>query len=260
MKKKARKENPRRSFLLFFLIMIISMIIGGIGGGLMVDQQKSVEDILQTVFNWMEQGSGWAALGVTVVGMTASAGVYLWCRREAKAWDGEDEKYIERVEDWLSMGQIMMNIVMILSFCLDAMAFSGLFETAEEEWMRLLIPLMDLIVVLAFIVILQRSYVELAKRINPEKRGDTFDFNFQKTWLESCDEQEQMIIYKSSYRSFRAMQTVFPICWCVLLMLSIAVEIGVIPFLLIGVLWMIHTMTYYMGTMKAYGKGRKNKK
>lgn len=68
-----------------------------------------------------------------------------------------------------------------------------------------------------------------------------------------------MIIYKSSYRSFRAMQTAFPVCWCVLLMLSIAVEIGVIPFLLIGVLWMIHTMSYYVGAMKAYKKEKKNR-
>lgn len=102
MKKKTRKENPRRSLILFLLLLFISMIIGGIGGGLMANQQKSVKDILQTVFGWMEQGSGWAAVVVTVVGMAASAGVYLRCRREAKAWDGEDETYIERVENWPS--------------------------------------------------------------------------------------------------------------------------------------------------------------
>lgn len=254
MKKKSKQENPRRSILLFLAVIVGSMLVGGILGGLVSSQQGNVQEIIKTALGWIQKWSGWAAIAVTVIGLSVSIAMYIQCRKEAKLWDGEDEAYIEKLENKLSMGQIILTVSMILIFSFNAMSLSKLLQMADAEIWGFSALIADLFVVLAVLLVMQQKYVGLAKQINPEKRGNTFDLNFRKTWMKSCDEQERMIIYKSSYRSFQVMQSVFPICWGILLMLSIAMDIGIIPFLILGILWLIQTTVYYAESMKAYKK------
>lgn len=254
MKRKSKQDNPRRSLLLFLAVIACSMVVGGIIGRLVSSQQGDVKEILKTALGWIQKWSGWAAIAVTVIGMATSIVIYIQCRKEAKGWDGEDEAYIEKLENKLSRGQIILTISMILIYSFNAISLSYLLQTAEAGIWGFSAMIVDMLVVLVVLAVMQQKYVGLAKQINPEKRGNTFDLNFRKTWMKSCDEQERMIIYKSSYRSFQAMQNTYPICWGILLVLSIAMDIGAIPFLVLGILWLIHTTVYYAESMKAYKK------
>ena len=57
------------------------------------------------------------------------------------------------------------------------------------------------------------------KRIQPLKRG-CGDARFTQKWLESCDEAEQMVIYKASYSSFIVMKTLLPLLEAAALLVS----------------------------------------
>ena len=39
--------------------------------------------------------------------------------------------------------------------------------------------------------LIAKLVVDLEKKLNPEKKGSVFEMQFQKTWLESCDEAQK---------------------------------------------------------------------
>ena len=242
---KKRKNSPRKTMLLFLLFLACSMVVGGLVGSMISIQQSTVREVLEFLGRQAIRYSGGAAAAVTVAGFAAAIAIYRRGRKMAMQWDGEDEVYIEEVEERLGMGFMTISVTMILVFCLSAMAFSQISSLTKETWQRILWPLFSMMATMVLLFTLERKFVELEKQINPEKRGDTFDFRFKKTWLESCDEQERAIIYKSSYRAFQAAQTAYPICWGGVMILSIAVDIGVVPYVVIGVLWLTQILAYY---------------
>ena len=251
MKKKSEKRSRIRSLLLFFGILLGSMIVGGVAGGWMQLHQDRVRYFFEAIFHGIQKSSGWMGVFVTVAGMIVTTIFYIRCKKELQRWDGEEEEYMERLDKKCGVGQSLLSIFLILTFSFDAMAFST-FSEIEKVSKSLIIPVIDLVVVLIFYIIIQQKYVELVKKMNPEKQGNTFELNFKKTWLSSCDEQEKMIIYKSSYRSFQALQMAFPLCWMVLLMIGLTMNIGIVPHLMLGTLWLIHTLTYYIESFHMY--------
>lgn len=192
------------------------------------------------------------AVLITIAGMVLTILIYIQCKRSVDFWNGEDEEYIEKLEKKCSIGQIILIITMIFIYSFDAIAMLEGVESESVKW--IVVPVIDLLIVMALSTFMQYKYVNLIKKINPEKRGSVIEFNFKKTWMKSCDEQERMAIYRSSYRSFQVMQSAFPICWCILLLISLCMNIGVIPFLMIGVLWILHTITYCLESLKVYDR------
>lgn len=53
-----------------------------------------------------------------------------------------------------------------------------------------LLALVMLIVTIFASVIQQKNAVDFLKIVNPEKSGSVYDMNFQKKWIESCDEMD----------------------------------------------------------------------
>ena len=47
---------------------------------------------------------------------------------------------------------------------------------------------------------------------HPYMKGDPSDKNFQKKWLESCDEAEREMIYRSSYKTYMRLNNLFRCC------------------------------------------------
>lgn len=249
--KKSEKRNRTRSCILFFCILLGSMFVGGMVGKWISSRQDSAKDFLEVIVHNIQKSSWWMGVFVTVAGVIVTTFFYFRCKNEFKRWDGEEEEYMERLDKKCGMGQIFLSVFIILTFSFSAMAFSR-FSEIEKESMSLIIPVINLLVVLIFYLLIEQKYVELIKKMNPEKRGNTFELNFKKTWLSSCDEQEKMIIYKSSYRSFQALQRAFPFCWMVLILIGLVMDIGIVPYLILGILWLIHTVTYYIESLSIY--------
>ena len=61
--------------------------------------------------------------------------------------------------------------------------------------------------------------------------------NFNKRWMDSCDEAERMIIYKASYSTFQVMKSMLPIMEAVALLGKLMFETGNFPIILICILW-----------------------
>ena len=103
---------------------------------------------------------------------------------------------------------------------------------------------------LVFFIVIQRSTVELEKKINPEKRGEALDFNFQKEWENSFDEAEKSIACKAGYKSFKVTNATCGVLWLLCIIGQIVFKIGIAPILFVTIIWLVSTLTYQLEAMK----------
>ena len=107
-----------------------------------------------------------------------------------------------------------------------------------------------LIVLVVWIYVIQYQAVELTKKIFPEKRGNILETKFQKEWYSSCDEAEKQIIGEACYRSYKTMNTVYPILFAVLICICTIFELSPFYFVMAGLLWGIQLLSYYVPSYK----------
>ncbi|MDE7222740.1 MAG: DUF3169 family protein, partial [Acetatifactor sp.] len=157
------------------------------------------------------------------------------------------EEYIKAVENGFSGINNLAGIVMIIDFLLFA---SGLFLGTRDGatiGMRdhiFFVCMTVLIVALVLFILMQALILKYIMRINPEKRGNILALDFHKTWLASCDEAEQMILFRAGYKAHRTVNMVCVICYCVLLVLETILQVGLVPIVLVGIIWLTNAIAF----------------
>ena len=101
-----------------------------------------------------------------------------------------------------------------------------------------------------FFAFMQRKVINFEKVLNPEKKGDALNLNFQKEWFESCDEYEKMAAYKACYKSYKALQMGFMIAFVSVTILGTVFKIGILTHITVGCLWLLHSLTYLVECIK----------
>ena len=56
---------------------------------------------------------------------------------------------------------------------------------------------------------------EEKKAINPEKQGNILDTDFNKVWMDSCDEYEKQMIWQCGFKAYNVAQTMCIILWMI---------------------------------------------
>lgn len=257
-KVKTVKEDKKifRKFIMIFALCFIAGMVMGMLARMAAKSEWSLEGLLHK----MEEVLLYT---VPVVFFLVNMVNWLVCRRAHKkaealyrSWDGEDES-IEEVDSIQNRGLLWNNIIYILSFLFMAIVTKISFNEAFPKFNRmvaLIATSLCFIWSLLLFLIVQKKAVELNKRINPEKRGNIFDVHFHKEWEKSCDEAQRLTMYKASYRAYGNTQKACMILWLLCFMLDIAVGIGMLPGVMIIVVWMVQTVTY-MWTAAKLEKG-----
>ena len=114
----------------------------------------------------------------------------------------------------------------------------------------LLICLAEMLLSLFWTAVLQQKLVDLEKQINPEKQGSVYDIKFNKKWMDSCDEREQLIIYKSAYQSYRFTSTFCLILSIVVMLGSIPFGYGPLPACIVLLVWLVMMLSYCIAAMR----------
>ena len=94
------------------------------------------------------------------------------------------------------------------------------------------------------VIAVQRRIVDLTRRINPEKQGSVYDFQFRKKWLASCDEAERQRIGQAAYRSYAVTTYACLFVWLALVLVNVLVPIGPLPIAAVMVPWALGQFTY----------------
>ncbi len=247
---KPQGERLRRSILIFIGVMVLCFIGGYISGmisGRIRRAGLNIGTIKEIIYGGLTAVIPILYVGINVIFFVFSyvlLGKYI---RQAKVWDGEDEVYIKAVENGFSDICSIGGIIMILNFMLFATClFLGTRDgvTGEIQDQIYLLSMSTLIISLILFSVQQALILKHIKRVNPEKKGNLFTLNFYKTWMASCDEAQKMIVYRSGYKAYLAVNIACLICYCVLLVLEIVLQTGLVPIVMIGGIWLVNAIAF----------------
>lgn len=244
-------KSEKKIIIRFLVIMVCSVVLGYIVGKYthMLQETKGADFI--PVWNAICSIATYI-LPVLYVVMhlvvaTVSFAIYGKARKQAAAWDGEDEDYIEAVEARLDIPIILGNIVMVLNALLYAVV---IFQAEQVEMSKLQQDILInggnivFFVGLIYQFVLQKLVVDLVKKLNPEKRGSVFELDFIKTWVSSCDEGQKLKQYTATYHSFRITNITCVLFWLLCFISQFMFHTGLFPTICVSVIWLTLVGTY----------------
>lgn len=242
-----RKALPR-----FLLILAVAILLGGVlgfAGGMLEDGLKlAMESLNQVLVRYVAPAAIWVWL---VVALLVVLPMYRKSRRQAESWDGEDEGVSEAIEVRLSKAMWLASTLMILSLLSLTVTYAGGFHHIGVVG----VSIGGFIIHMAVLILLQQRMVDLTRRMNPEKRGSVYEFNFQKTWLNSCDEAERALIGQCAYKAYYAVQLTCAALWMVFTLSAMFFSTGYLPVLAVCIIWAVMQGVYCYWSIKLSARG-----
>lgn len=249
-KDKKKKSSGTKNLVIFIAIMIASMIFGFCIGAAIAYFKKNGVDfagMADYVSGYVMKGLPWFYIGISVVSAGMAIGVYLVYSRRAAAWDGESEEEIARIEEGIGVPIGIANAMTIINSLLFSMyVWGNLCGDAECDGRYKVLGIVLFLANYIWIVVVSRLTVELEKKINPEKRGDVLEINFQHTWEDSCDEAQKKIIYEAGFRAYRAGTKACTTIWLITFISMFMFDTGLFPVFVVCAIWFIMLITYTM--------------
>lgn len=206
MNDNVNKEN-RKALPKFALIMLGAAAFGGVLGFLSgwMGRSSAPDLAVEALGACLGRVIPWLIPAASLVLLAAAVWQYRRARRLFEEWDGEEEG-IGQAESRLNWVLLFAAVTMVLNFfLLSAAPYSQLPHGAPVGVAAFLLSI-------AAVLVVQQKAVDLTRRINPEKQGNVYDMDFQKKWLESCDEAEKQQIGQAAYRVYRAVGTACTVC------------------------------------------------
>lgn len=248
------KKKSNKITIKFFITLAIAMIIGAIGGYVVASQVKNVLDIFLIITGFL-QNNAYIFLAANLLFAVASFCYYIKGNRMALAVDPEDDESFAKADCAYGTALNLSGICITLAFIFFGFATSGM-STIERIsfFVPVLVSVGLLFVTLGVVITLQHFIVKATKALYPEKRGNVLDSKFQKDWLASCDEAEQKMIGECAYKSYTALSQIMPFLFVVCIFLGIAMDIGVAPYIVLGIVWLVMSQSYYFAGVKLQKK------
>lgn len=257
MSKDTKKKTDKQIFIRWVVIMVLAFLAGGVGGFFSVPAMELFEKVTSGIkinnelLLYLSLGG---FLAVNVIGILITYFFYKKAKNMTENWDGENEDELDVIEDNLDYALLPISIVTSCNYFLFAVtAYVGLVVRAGGKFLPLILTMVDVVIFLgsSFIfVALQKKCVDLTKKLNPEKQGNIFDKNFSKDWLASCDEAQQMIIYKASFKAYQNAAPACQILWLISLIGMLSFDSGLLPTFCVSVIMLVMQVSYYMESKK----------
>ena len=242
------KSENRKALPKFAMTMVGSLLVGGFVGFLVgmthvlgLDPAALTEKIgaaLEAMLPWAIPVSSVLILGATFL-------LYRSAAKKYAAWNGGDEDAIsESVEEALSWSMLLSAVQLLINFFfMAALAAKGL--GIGSLWI-----VGEFMVSCGLVIFAQQKAVDLERKMNPEKHGSVYDSKFQKKWLESCDESERRQIGEASYRAYMVTTRLCLGLWLLLVVLSMVVEMSLLPVFILLVVWGTMQVTYALESIR----------
>lgn len=239
------KDNKRKKKS--FLHLILIMFIGAVTGVLMsrLTRNLDLEVLIGNIENLIYSNITLIIIFFGFFSILISAVLFFQGKKKVDKSLELDEEIID--DKLLTFGTIIADmgstlILIIFIISLGNVTFSNYKGVLINGGAAIIFML-----ILAFI---SNQIVEFIKTYNPEKHGDIYTMSFHKDWVESSDEREEKEIYKAGYSGYTAMQYGLLIGIVFLGVVSLEIKIGIIPFLMLGIIFLVGKIFYYLSTLK----------
>lgn len=256
MNEEIRLENKKedKKFLGKFLIILACSFLVGIAAGMgMAFVQDATElpaVISGTISNVMMTIAPYASIVFIVVMGIALFLTHKKASAMAKAWDGEDEEEYQKIDNMLGNVLCALNIGTVIIYFFFAVGFE---DIVERSTFADCCYFFGFIAALVVIIVGQSAIIKLTKEMNPEKKGSVYDVKFIDKWEDSCDEAEKILIYKSAYKTYTKMSTLFIGLWIFCVFGNSIFHFGLMPVTMVSLIWLCQT-GFYTHYSKYYSK------
>lgn len=261
MKDDAIRKTNRKALPVFLLVLAGSMAIGGVAGygaakyGLdtMAGTMKTAGVLFGTHI------APWLMLAVAVLVPVVCLPIYKQAKKLAAAWDGEEEEASDAIDRKLSIIIWVSSAALVFSYFLIAASYSGgvaVFDS-KQQVIVLFIGIAAFFGIMAEAILIQQKCVDTVRQTNPEKKASVYDMQFQKKWMDSCDEAEKIMIGKCAYKAYSATNVACTALSVVLAICALVLDIGFLPSFVVCLIWLVNLSVYCKEAMRYSKAGTK---
>ncbi|MCI8334116.1 MAG: DUF3169 family protein [Lachnospiraceae bacterium] len=244
MSKKQTKttKNVTKSFS---LIMLGAGAFGAALSFITLALKDTLSGSLPSLYTSLQRLSPWIFFILSAVILIFVWGSLVRARKFCQSWNGENEEaFYMQADRYLDQPLTISTIGTIVLITWFGMVTVSVFRKNCNLYLFMLIAVL-LVAELILLALFQRKTVEQVKLLNPEKKGDALSIRFQKEWIESCDEQEQLSIYRAAYKAFSALPLVSGVLFILLILLLPYSGYSFLPFFCTGLTWLVPTIVYF---------------
>ena len=240
------KKNNTAIYVRFALALVLSLVVGfGCGMAMSVIKKLDIKIDKETILGFLNTAVPIAYIVFTVLLIAVSMIIYTNNKKMAKNWDGEDEEVIDRIEARQNIPMILSSILLVggmLFFSLCVYVNEKV--PAQENKYAFLVFALTFMVSLAGAIMIQACVVGLEKNLNPEKRGNVFDFKFLKSWEKSSDEAEKLIQYKGGYKAYICTNFACMVLWLITFISMLVFNTGFFAVACVCFIWLFMSLVY----------------
>lgn len=205
MKNDEIRAANRKALPKFLLLTLVGAVIGGVTGycaaryGL--DQLSGVLADAGAFFG--THIAPWLMVALAVVTPAVCIPMYRHAKALLASWDGEDEDTSSVIDGKLSAALWLSSASLVLAFFLIAATYSVGFASFDswESTVLIFIGIAAFLAILVESILIQQKCVDAAKQMSPEKKASIYDSQFQKKWMDDCDEAEKIMIGKCAFKA-----------------------------------------------------------
>ena len=250
------KKADRKSKIIFAATMLGCFSLGALGGflsNMFADSNVALHSFAEMITDVMNRNS--YHIGALVSGIAAVIGLifYRQAHKGYEVWDEEDDEAMDTIEEKLSLALIVTNAALIFTYVSTSIGIgqmSTFFAEGEFAIIKSVILLGGFFFSLIVAWFLNAKVVSFEKMLNPEKKGNLYDFNFQKKWMDSSDEAEKLITYKCGFAAYKVVNAVCSVLIVVCMFGMIIWQWDNIPVLMVGVIWLASYLGYSVEAVK----------
>lgn len=251
------KKEDKKAFKKYAVVIAISAIVGGIFGYMSVSLKEVLGDTIPSfLMNMFDVITPFASVVLSVLLIIIYQVVYRNSRKQYDLWKAaneEDDEIIDKIEERLSYIMLFTAINIILGFFFFGMGgmslpFSKI--NGDLSTFKAVCFVGGFLLCMISSTLIQKKMVNFEKEINPLLKGSVYDTKFTEKWLDSCDEAIKLEIYKSAFKAYTAVSTTCVILWVICVLGYDLWDFGVMPMVMVIIIWLVQTIVYCMASIK----------
>lgn len=256
---KSNKKDDRKIYITFFVVMAVLYGAGYLVGKFIARGEKSgsLEAVLEVLKNRLLVIVPPFYFVLAIAFLIVVCVLYMACRRmyQRQQEHPENDDLWDSLEDKLNWPLILSNTMQIINIfffgCVIWLAeFNSYGRNGGYEMVIVIADSALFFVILAVGMLIPKGVVDIEKKLNPEKQGNVFDFQFNEVWLSSCDEAQQMLTYKAAYKAFMDTNYVGIALYLITFLGMFIFKKGVSSMLCVCIIMVVNNLSYMLRAAK----------
>lgn len=244
-KQRENKTENKKAGKFFVILIVTSMALGGVFGFFSMDimeflksRDVTADTISTGAIRILAIGEPYAIWILGLIGYFYTALTLKKGKKEFAEYGFDNEDMLEKIDKRLNMGIFLTGSLLLVDYFLFSAHILAVVKDIYRNGIAFLISIVGFIVSMILSIVLQQKIVDFVKEMNPEKKGSVYDVKFHNKWMDTCDEAEQLMIYRVSYRVYKKVNSFCMTLFILLFFISMIFQTGLFPIaVVLGILF-----------------------